>query len=493
MLDTLYSLYRNQQKARRQAGLTQNFSTGLPVDIPNDGIPRFEGYGSEQGKYGGPVPMLPPEVARILTPSNFAYSEPPALPVEQPDMAPQETPQQTLPDAAQVATVVNSLGEQARPTDSPSGASIHDEAMSQINAILGSQDPQTAWQEAQDLPFWQNNSLYSSLGALGLSLLSGATPIEAFNNAEAARQSQTVKDQLKNNRAYLLERYTADSVANAIASGDTKALQPKQISQKDQIALELAKDDLNFARRREQFDYEQAAKGEDPGSWTSGGNGLIFNTRTGAVMNIGGNTASDAPTEELKPYKDATTGAWMVPALNKGKQTGDYKVANAAEQKNLETNAVLDSAGDDTIKQLESTNGVINQIEGHDAFGRSFGAVQGRLPNITEGSQEVVSLFNQLFSQQFLDNIKLMQGMGALSNAEGAKISAAQAALLDKEGNLNQTLSEDFVKKQLNIIKETNEAGLKKLKEKQKERKGALSSDTPSSPFDASQVRIIRN
>lgn len=490
MLDTLYSLYRNQQKARRQAGLTQNFSTGLPVDIPNDGIPRFEGYGSEQGKYGGPVPMLPPEVARILTPSNFAYSEPPALPVEQPDMA----PQQTLPDAAQVATVVNSLGEQARPTDSPSGASIHDEAMSQINAILGSQDPQAAWQEAQETPFWQNNSLYSSLGALGLSLLSGATPIEAFNNAEAARQSQSMKDQLKNNRAYLLERYTADSVANAIASGDTKALQPKQMSQKDQIALEMAKDDLNFARRREQFDYEQAAKGEDTGTWTSAGPGIIFNTRSGAVMNIGGSGSPTGETgEPLQPYKDQSTGSWMVPAMNKGRQTGDYKVANAAEQKNLETNAVLDSAGDDTIKQLESTNDVINQIEGHDAFGRSFGAVQGRLPNITEGSQEVVSLFNQLFSQQFLDNIKLMQGMGTLSNAEGAKISAAQAALLDADGKLNQTLSEDFVKKQLNIIKETNEAGLRKARQKQKERKGALSSDTPSSSFDASQVRITRN
>lgn len=504
MFDTLYSVYRNQQKARQQAGLNQPFSTGLPEGIPNGNIPTQEQYNQRivaSANYANPVPMLPPEVGNIMSQGGYgsfgpsSLTAPPIAQEYQPvteEVAVEEP--QTLPNKEEVIGTVDTLAQQLRPSDNPSGASIHDEALKQINSILSSNDPQSKWQEQQDKPFWQRNDAYAGLIGVGLSLLSGASPIEAFQAGEGMRTTQARKDELTNNKAYLLDRYSADSVAQALASGDASLLKEKGMSQKDQFALQQAQGDLDYARRKDFAQFQNDLKGEDPGSWTSGGNGIIFNTRSGAVMNIGG---SGSPTREtgepLQPYKDQSTGSWMVPAMNKGRQTGDYKVANAAEQKNLETNAVLDSAGDDTIKQLESTNGVINQIEGHDAFGRSFGAVQGRLPNITEGSQEVVSLFNQLFSQQFLDNIKLMQGMGALSNAEGAKISAAQAALLDADGKLNQTLSEDFVKKQLKIIKDTNDAGMQKAKQKQNQRKGALSSDTPSSSFDASQVRITRN
>lgn len=487
MFDTLYSVYRNQQKARQQAGLNQPFSTGLPEGIPSGNIPTQEQYNQRiaaSANYANPVPMLPPEVGNIMNQGGYGSFGPSSLTA--PPIAQEFQPQveevaveepQTLPNKEEVIGTVDTLAQQLRPSDNPSGASIHDEALKQINAILSSNDPQSKWQEQQDKPFWQRNDAYAGLIGVGLSLLSGASPIEAFQAGEGMRTTQARKDELANNKAYLLERYTADSVAQALASGDASLLKEKGMSQKDQFALQQAQGDLDYARRKDFAQFQNDLKGEDPGSWTSGGSG----SPTGETG------------EPLQPYKDQSTGSWMVPAMNKGRQTGDYKVANAAEQKNLETNAVLDSAGDDTIKKLESTNGVINQIEGHDAFGRSFGAVQGRLPNITEGSQEVVSLFNQLFSQQFLDNIKLMQGMGALSNAEGAKISAAQAALLDADGKLNQTLSEDFVKKQLKIIKDTNDAGMQKAKQKQNQRKGALSSDTPSSSFDASQVRITRN
>jgi hypothetical protein len=52
-----------------------------------------------------------------------------------------------------------------------------------------------------------------------------------------------------------------------------------------------------------------------------------------------------------------------------------------------------------------------------------------------------------------------MKGMGALSNAEGAKISAASSALFDEDGNLASGLSEEFVKTQLNDIRETLHKG----------------------------------
>lgn len=343
MFDTLYSVYRNQQKARQQAGLNQPFSTGLPEGIPNGNIPTQEQYfNSQQGPYSGPVPMLPPEVGSIMSQGGYgsfgpsSLTAPPIAQEFQPvvEEAIVEEPQ-TLPNKEEVIGTVDTLAQQLRPSDNPSGASIHDEALKQINSILSSNDPQSKWQEQQDKPFWQRNDAYAGLIGVGLSLLSGASPIEAFQAGEGMRGAQARKDELANNKAYLLERYTADSVAQALASGDASMLKEKGMSQKDQFALQQAQGDLDYARRKDFAQFQNDLKGEDPGSWTSGGNGIIFNTRSGAVMNIGGQGGgTDAEVGQLEPFKNES-GVWMVPSMNKGRQTGEYQVANSAQTKTL--------------------------------------------------------------------------------------------------------------------------------------------------------------
>lgn len=347
MFDTLYSVYRNQQKARQQAGLNQPFSTGLPEGIPNGNIPTQEQYNQRiaaSANYANPVPMLPPEVGNIMSQGGYgsfgpsSLTAPPIAQEYQPvteEVAVEEP--QTLPNKEEVIGTVDTLAQQLRPSDNPSGASIHDEALKQINAILSSNDPQSKWQEQQDKPFWQRNDAYAGLIGVGLSLLSGASPIEAFQAGEGMRGAQARKDELANNKAYLLDRYSADSVAQALASGDASLLKEKGMSQKDQFALQQAQGDLDYARRKDFAQFQNDLKGEDPGSWASGGNGIIFNTRSGAVMNIGGQGAAggtDAEAGQLEPFKNES-GVWMVPSMNKGRQTGEYQVANSAQTKTL--------------------------------------------------------------------------------------------------------------------------------------------------------------
>lgn len=490
MFDTLYGFYRNQQKARQQAGLNQPFSTGLPEGIPNGNIPTQEEYLRRIGgsaNYSNAVPMLPPEIKSITDISVNPYGSftadalinPPINPDYQPQpeaMAP-EAPVE-LPSKEDVIGTVDSLGQQLRPSDNPSGASIHDEAMKQINSILSSQDPKSAWQEKQDLPIWQRNDAYAGLIGVGLSLLSGASPIEAYQAAEGMRGTQARKDELANNKAYLLDRYTADSVSDALASGDTSRLKEKGMSAKDQFALQQAQGDLDYARRKDFAQFQNDLKGEDPGSWTSGGNGIIFNTRSGAVMNIGGNTAgSDTEAGQLEPIKK--DGVWMVPDTNKGVQTGQYRVAKSTEIKALEAPK---QAEDETISafgQLEASERSLDEMFNFpkDTRKASQGVVDSFFPTWQTDVKDYEIRRDQVAAQSFLSQRELLKGQGAITDFESKRAEQAYTILTDPNSSVEAQDKEYKYLKQLmgdvryRLEKKAQEGGFE-LKPK---RDGALS------------------
>lgn len=54
-----------------------------------------------------------------------------------------------------------------------------------------------------------------------------------------------------------------------------------------------------------------------------------------------------------------------------------------------------------------------------------LGSLEGRMPGISDGESDAVALAEQLGSQAFLSQVPNIQGMGALSNAEGEKLQAA--------------------------------------------------------------------
>jgi len=116
----------------------------------------------------------------------------------------------------------------------------------------------------------------------------------------------------------------------------------------------------------------------------------------------------------------------------------------AQEQKKRDTVAQQES----TIARFDNALNTINKIESSPGFSAAVGA---RLPFVDQlpGSeaQETIGLIDTLKSQSFLNEIGQMKGMGALSNAEGAKLESAISSL-------NRDMKEDAFKRSLQSIRD---------------------------------------
>jgi hypothetical protein len=113
----------------------------------------------------------------------------------------------------------------------------------------------------------------------------------------------------------------------------------------------------------------------------------------------------------------------------------------------------------DTLQQGLATVASIRSHPGLEALGANgagrpglggVGTVTGKVAELLPGTdrRDLKGLVDTLKSQQFLTGIKQMQGMGALSNAEGDKIASAVASL-----DLDQSLS--GFKNALGVIEST--------------------------------------
>lgn len=87
-----------------------------------------------------------------------------------------------------------------------------------------------------------------------------------------------------------------------------------------------------------------------------------------------------------------------------------------------------------------------------------WSGIEGALPFVVPGTEQANTdaYIERLKSQQFLENIGQMKGMGALSNAEGAKVAAAAASL-------NRFMTDEAVKRELNRIREELDKARKRI------------------------------
>lgn len=144
---------------------------------------------------------------------------------------------------------------------------------------------------------------------------------------------------------------------------------------------------------------------------------------------------------------EANTAAQLQAAQAKAQAEQDAK-QKAAE-------AVVQEEAKTQFAKAQEVSNLVSSIDDRE-LEKVFGAFVGRAPTVTEKGIATEQKFRQLGSQQFLQNIQQMKGMGALSNAEGAKITGASSALFDENGNPKTTLSDAFVKQQLQIIKDSS-------------------------------------
>lgn len=478
---------------RERQGLQSNTLAGNIYGTQDpQATPR---YGSEQGPYTGPVPMLPPRVQRIGQAPTVAPAIDPKYRAQEQiqEAAPQEAPQSAPmpPSQPEVVQQVDSLGNNVRPTDSPSSASLHDSYMSKVRGVLGSDNPQLEWQKQKDNPFWQRNDAYAGLVGVGLSLLSGATPMEAFQNAEGMRKSQMVQDQIDQNMDYLLQKYTPDSVAAAKASGDMSLLKEKGIS--DEQKYELAA--LNA-----QFDADLRAASEGD-SWNPIGDGYVVNKRTGEIKRAEGYGASastgSGDVGQLQPYKDES-GVWMVPSMNKGRQTGEFQIANAAQSKSLSEAEASQSPDANEIQQSKDF-ARLRQLANEDQVGTITGSVAQwdrgadntpgaltRFRNVmgNDAENEAAQVAARIDGRMRSSGVADAKAMGA------SGINTAAEAELYFQGmpRLNYSSKAALLRSLDEIEAYTADFNAKK---RGQSRQGALSQSSNS--FDPSQVKVTRN
>lgn len=114
------------------------------------------------------------------------------------------------------------------------------------------------------------------------------------------------------------------------------------------------------------------------------------------------------------------------------------------EQATRDTQAQQESA----IARFDNALSTIERVENSKGFSSAIGARIPFVENIPgSDAQETIGLIDTLKSQSFLNEIKQMKGMGALSNAEGAKLESAIASL-------NRNMKEEAFKRSLSTIKD---------------------------------------
>lgn len=104
--------------------------------------------------------------------------------------------------------------------------------------VAQARDPKAAWQDLKKDPFYKDSNFYTGMMNVGLAIMSGANPMQAFQAGSQAMASADMKSQLRDNRDYLLQQYTPDSVAAAISSGDPKMLKQREMSDADKAAMQ---------------------------------------------------------------------------------------------------------------------------------------------------------------------------------------------------------------------------------------------------------------
>lgn len=129
--------------------------------------------------------------------------------------------------------------------------------------------------------------------------------------------------------------------------------------------------------------------------------------------------------------------------------------AEAAVKRGEGTSAGALDAGQrvlDTVQSLRGMSGgnfkVLSDIAG---------PVRGKLPTVTGTSADAESAIETLKSQVFLQQIKNMKGMGALSEKEGDRLAASVA-------NLSLTQSPEQLRKNIEYIESTTTAAMEKLR-----------------------------
>lgn len=242
---------------QRAQALLANRGQGGPLQS-NGGLAGIEVPATEQG--GAALSSLGTEEG--LEDAGLT----PRLPTTQPEPITKDDKTFTQPAVDASKNAVSTLFHAQSANQGVAGATAkkdQERINNDMQKIAESKNPHAAWQDLKKEPFYQNSSFYTGLMGVGLSIMSGRDPLEAFQIGSQMADQDSMKQQLSANRDALLDQgYSADSVAQAVAQGDPRFLKMKQMSQEDQAAAE----DQRWQQRYDIQRQDQLADQETAGA-----------------------------------------------------------------------------------------------------------------------------------------------------------------------------------------------------------------------------------
>lgn len=311
-----------------------------------------------------------------------------------------------------------------------------------------------------------NPDVLTGLNSFGAAMAGDINSYNAYQNAYAermenrAQQRAAAAQKQRDNEAanaramqeQLWKQYTPESVAEFQRTGDYGVLMENEATKMAREAhnTDVAYKGWQMANTEKQQNLEQGNKDRD------------YNLES---EKFGYSQEKDVNESLNKGAQQQTENAQKDRSLDIQEKQADATLAANQKKADLEAKERQEKI-DSNLRSSQRTLETVGSILSNGSLDRTFGFIGGRTPDLTTGSQSILSQMNQLKGQQFLEGIADMKGMGALSDAEGAKIAAASAALFDESGNINQKLSPEFVKTQLGIIQATTQDAIERYKAK---------------------------
>lgn len=121
---------------------------------------------------------------------------------------------------------------------------------------------------------------------------------------------------------------------------------------------------------------------------------------------------------------------------------------------------------------------MLSELESHKGMSQGVGFILGRLPALTPDAADFRERVDQVDSMVFGDAVEVMRGLGALTDKEGPRITAARA-------RLKTAKSEEDYKTALKDVREVFETGIENMRQK-----AGSSGPVPASPAAPKRIRL---
>lgn len=231
----------------------------IQPDIPTGNEPSAQGETL-------PLQQAVDFTGQDMAPAGWKYEKPPEMPSDPTNDTKKYTPEHVATGSQAITYgMQNTMPAPSSPVQAQTQAADHDKMQQDLQAIAGAKSPKTAWKELKQDPFYKNSDFYTGLMNVGLAIMSGANPMQAFQAGQGQMEKAQMSTQLGQNRQALIDQgYAPASVEAAITSGDSSKLKMQEMSDQDKMQAE---NDIWSKRQQYSQDVAEQNRQQENTEW----------------------------------------------------------------------------------------------------------------------------------------------------------------------------------------------------------------------------------